>query len=714
MRNSIIFGVLILISSCNLLWSQNKIENTMFSVKFSSNTENLWEYKIKSKGASLKIKAPVFEINGNSVVCSVDKFNRLSEPVVLTNGVSEYVFQGNVKALPELKIKVIFRLSPDNAVLRYKYVISGSENIKLTKSKGTDNIVYFGTSTSKYNKVKEVQFSNYDDKFHSYILKEQTIEPRFFENNSSVMGPMLVMENKDHSFLMAYEHGSQYGNEFLHFNLQKDRSVSISAVKGNYLNNQSTADGKEFETVWFEIAGVNGDEDMLAAQYRTFMLKYISQNLESRKPYIFYNTWGRQERVKWAGNTYLSTMNLKQTLDEIEQAHKMGIDVFVLDVGWFLKTGDWTLNTSDKFYPDTLRQVTALLNKYNMKLGLWFNPKMAALSSKMLERNKNYRTSIVGKMEDASKVWETEESVPLCLMSPYWSDYAEVLISLAKTYNISYFKWDAIWQGDCDAAGHYHGTELNSQQERRDNNAFLQPIYLSKIIDKVSAACPEVIFDFDITEEGRCVGLTLLSSGKYFAINNGPYFHNFDLAPTWKSPLANKNSNVFVNPGPARGWFLRPVLSFDKWIPSVLFLTHYQSDEPRSSQWLNMASLLLGQNGIWGEILNTSPEATQLFSHVLSKYKQISNDITLATLLSYGEPGESSEIYEKINPATGKGEVIIFGIGNRVINYITKLKVNQKIWHNEGVSVTFDQKRRAIIKSNFTETSAKIIFFGVE
>ncbi len=132
----------------------------------------------------------------------------------------------------------------------------------------------------------------------------------------------------------------------------------------------------------------------------------------------------------------------------------------------------------------------------------------------MLERNKNYRTSIDGKQSEPSKIWGTEESVPLCLISPYWKDYSDVLITLVKDYGASYFKWDAIWQGDCDAAGHDHGTSENTMQERRDNNAFLQPIYFSKIIDKVCKICPEAIFDFDITEDGRSVGLAFLSSGK--------------------------------------------------------------------------------------------------------------------------------------------------------------------------------------------------------
>ncbi len=230
MRNRLLILILIVLSSYDLLLSQNKIENKLLEVTFSGSCKNLWEYKIKSNGASLKIKPPVFEINGTAMECSVDKFKQLTEPVVLNNGVSEFIFQGKVKADPELNLKVIFRLSSDNAVLRFRYVISGSKEFKLTKSTGNDNIVYLATSTANFNRVKELQFSNYDEKFHSYMLKEQSVEDRFFDNNSMVMGPMLVLGNKDNSFLMAYEHGSQYCNDFLHFDLFKDRSLSISAV----------------------------------------------------------------------------------------------------------------------------------------------------------------------------------------------------------------------------------------------------------------------------------------------------------------------------------------------------------------------------------------------------------------------------------------------------------------------------------------------------
>jgi alpha-galactosidase len=603
-------------------------------------------------------------------------------------------------------------MSPDNPVVRFKYKLTSKRQSKLTKVSGKDNIIYFSTVEQSFDEVTEVQLSNYDEKIHSFILKEQKLEKRFFENQKTVMGPILVLKKNNSSFLTAYEHGSEYGEEFLHFNLMKNYNISLAAVKGNYLADQIIDNATAYESIWFQVAGVQGDDANLAEAYRTFMMKYISENKESREPYIFYNTWGRQERVKWAGGTYLESMNLKMTLQEIERAHKMGVDVYVIDTGWYKKTGDWNVNIDPNFFPDSLKQVKDLLDKYNMKLGLWFNPRMAALSSNMFKKNERYRTSIDGEMGDTEMVWETEESAPLCIVSPYWEDFADRLIELVDEVGVSYFKWDALWQQDCNAAGHNHGTLKNTPQERYDRDGFLMSVYLSKIIDKVSKVQPETIFDFDITEGGRPVGLSFLASGKYFAINNGPYYHNLDVSPKWESPLQNGNVQVFVNPGPARPWYMRPILTYDKWIPSVLFLTHYQPDEPRNSQLINVASLILGQNGIWGEILKTSPEGVDLFNEILQKYKIVKNDITFSSLIPYGSPGESIEIYEKINPETGKGVVVMFGKGQ--IEYVTKSKVDLKTWKSDAVTLELDSKGRAVINTVFDETSAKIVFFGVQ
>jgi len=141
-------------------------------------------------------------------------------------------------------------------------------------------------------------------------------------------------------------------------------------------------------------------------------------------------------------------MNLDQTLKEIDRAHAMGIEVFVIDAGWFKKTGDWEVNK--ELFPDELKQVKGKISGYGMKLGLWFNPTVAALSSAMYTRNLTNRMSRNGTYGEPSEIWETEQSVGMCLVSSYWEDYANKLIALTKELTVTYFKWDAIGQYGCN------------------------------------------------------------------------------------------------------------------------------------------------------------------------------------------------------------------------------------------------------------------------
>ena len=167
-------------------------------------------------------------------------------------------------------------------------------------------------------------------------------------------------------------------------------------------------------------------------------------------------------------------------------------------------------------------------------------------------------------------------------------------------------------------------------------------------------------------------------------------------------------------PGPARTWFIRSVLDYDKWIPSNLFLANYQPDDPANSQLINLASLVLGQNSIWGEILKTSPNGVTLFHDILGKYKQVRDEVAAASPVHTGKPGDTPEIYEKINPKTGKGEIVIFANVKGTFSYISKHTVVDNQWHNKGVNIEITGDRHAKIKVTFDGPSAAIIFFGTD
>ena len=393
---------------------------------------------------------------------------------------------------------------------------------------------------------------------------------------------------------------------------------------------------------------------------------------------------------------------------EIEAAHEMGIDVFVIDTGWYEKTGDWVPNRAR--FADGLKSVKAKLDSYGMKLGLWIGPPQAAVTSKALAENPSCKMTWNGNTGDPFPVWLTEESYNMCLVSDYWEALADTLIGLSKELGVSYFKWDAVGQYGCNDPRHCHGTEENSPEERADAYAFNLGIYMQKIVDKICAACPDVIVDFDITEGYRSVGLGFLSVGKYFLINNGPYYQNYNIPydpdTVW--------SNIFVHPGPARPWICRSPLTFDKWIPSVLFLTHYLPDDPMDSQDINLASLILGQNGIWGDLPAISPEGRARFGEVLSRYKQVRDDITAEAAIKSGMTGSGFECYEKIDSETGKGVISVFATVRDTFRYITVKKTVPTFWSSMPVTVTPLADGTSSIEIRFEGQGAAMIFFGAE
>ena len=667
------------------------ITNNCLMILPGATLGGLWAYRVAT-GETFAFDPPVFEVDGRALTAAVDTLYAVETARRLPEGVGEYRCRGTLTADRNLALTITWRISADSPMVRFRYRLDdrsprrltrpGDPPQRLTKTEGVDSLTYLETSFAALPSVTEVRLAEFNEQVHSFCLSERAVEEAQFEAALGAMGPILVGASDAHALLLAYEHGSQVPDAFLRYEFRPDRSVCLKAVKGNYYDGQEISSAHPYETPWLHVGAVAGTEDDLARAYRDFLLRYVTQNADSRKPYIFYNTWNFQERNRWwYGNPYLESMRQDRIEAEIEVAHKMGVDVFVLDTGWYEKTGDWQVNR--RRFPDGLANIRKTLDSYGMKLGLWFNPTVAALSSQMRRNHEDCLMTSGGRPHDPHEVWETEKSQGLCLVSRYWEAFADELIRLSREVGVTYFKWDAIGQYGCDSPDHFHGTAANSERERADSYAFQQAGYMARVVDRLCAACPEAIVDFDITEGGRSVGLGFLAAGKYFLINNGPYNANYDLPPP-----ADGNVNLFFFPGPARAWVCRTPLTYDKWVPSVLFLTHYLPDDPQSNQELNIASLVLGQNGLWGDLMRLSDDGVARFGAALTAYKQVRDDITRATLRRTGAVGGSPEVYEKIDPNTGWGVVSVFANARGTYTYLTHASVSLQTWAMPGVAIT--------------------------
>lgn len=662
----------------------------------------------------LTFSAPVFEINGASVTAALERIERVRGPRRLANSVEESVWTGSLRDFPSARLAVTVRSSDLTPVVRFKYGLSSAPgtSFRLTKKAKRDALVYGTCDVSGWGVARtEMRFNEYDALSHAYRLSEHGMTSRAFENRIAFAGPMVRVVGETSAALLAYESGSQAPLTFLEFVTAPEQTLTLRAVKGNYPANRAVTDENRFETIWFQAAIVKGGTSELAAAYRDFQLKYCTLNAGSRKPYVFYNTWAAQERDKWWGKSgdYMRLMNEKRILEDVDIAHELGVDVFVVDVSWFRQTGDWIVD--EKRFPRGLGVVRERLRRHGMKMGLWFDPTEAAKISGMMARNRRSVMSFNGVESPEHSVWSTPGSQKICVVSPYWRDFADRLIEIAKELDVVYFKWDGISQFGCDSPDHEHGDSSTTDADRHDCYSFEQVRYLSKIVDRICDAIPGAIVDFDVTEGGRCFGLAFLSSGKYFATNNGPYYSNLDVPYDWAT--ASVWSNVLVHPGPARAWICRASLDYDRWIPSVLFLCHFLPDAPRESELINLGSLMLGPSGVWGNLQTVPPEGRRLFGEALGAYKKVRDDVTSASPVRVGRIGASPEIHEKI-AANGNGLVVVFAneAGDQV--YVTEHAVSPVLWQSENIVVERDAQGCAILRCRFDRPSAAIVIFAKE
>jgi len=683
------------------------IEASGLRIALTAKPGALWSFDPTSAAPDHHFAPPVFPLDGKLVTALPVRFEPAGDPIPLGPDVMELRYRGTLRDDPTLAIEVRFRQSDLSPIVRFQYVLTATRPHVFTRpaAAAEDELVLFSTSLDGLPRAREVRLSDFVQLVHSYTLVERPLAPEDFDAELGAMGPILAASDGRRTMLLAYEHGSTAPDAFLRFDLGRGRSVRLRAVKGSYCRGQVLDAEHPYQTPWMEAGLVAGDEDTAAEAYRRFVSAELSAEAV-REPRVHYNTWNFQERNRWRnGKRYLDSMNEARMLEEIEAAHGMGIETFVLDTGWYDKTGDWAVSGSR--FPRGLAPVRKKLDEHGMRLGLWFDPTAAAVSSRAYRDNEANVASTGGRTRKGP-VWETEESYRMCLVSPWGETFLRELVRLAKETGVRYFKWDAVDQYGCDAPGHGHGDASATAAERRDAYAFRLPLRLAEIARRLGEEVDGAVVDFDVTESGRAVGLAFLAAGRYFLVNNGPYFQNYDVP----IDLEKQNWNLFFNKGPARTWITRSTYGYDKWIPSQLFLAHYFPDDPESSQRVNLASLVLGHGGIWGDLPAVSAEGVSRIAGTLAAWRQVRGAMAASAPVRVGAVGGSGEVHEKIEHETGRGGIVIFSTQPGRQRYVSQHPTVSEHWATPGVTVTFDAAGHAIVDAAFEEPGAAIVFFG--
>lgn len=191
--------------------------------------------------------------------------------------------------------------------------------------------------------------------------------------------------------------------------------------------------GAEFQSpeaiFCYSANGFNG----LSQQSHKFIMEHIIRSpwKHAKRPILVNN---------WEG-TYFD-FNDEKIYAIAEKAAALGIEMLVLDDGWFGKRdddnsslGDWFVNTAKLGnFEDLVKRINAL----GLKFGLWFEPEMISEDSELYRKHPEWVLCVPGKRRSRGR-----NQMILDMSRGEVVDYLfETIAGLLRRINIEYIKWD--------------------------------------------------------------------------------------------------------------------------------------------------------------------------------------------------------------------------------------------------------------------------------
>lgn len=206
--------------------------------------------------------------------------------------------------------------------------------------------------------------------------------------------------------------------------------------------------------------------------------------------HIARGKWAHQARPILINNweaTYFHFTEDK-VLELARTAKEVGIELFVLDDGWFGKRnsdtcslGDWVENR-DKL-PSGLAGLAQKINELGMEFGLWFEPEMVSEDSDLYRAHPDWAIQIQGRDHTYSR-----EQLVLDLSKDEVCNYLiESVSSVLQSANISYVKWDM----------NRNITNIPEYQANHQKNEFYHRYMLGlyRVLETLNQRFPEVLFE---------------------------------------------------------------------------------------------------------------------------------------------------------------------------------------------------------------------------
>lgn len=219
-------------------------------------------------------------------------------------------------------------------------------------------------------------------------------------------------------------------------------------------------------------------------------LNNLSQNFhEFIRNHIVRRTWAKKVRPVLLNSWEACYFKFNETklLNMAKKAKDLGVELFVMDDGWFgnrdndtCSLGDWDVNL--KKLPNGLKGLADKINELGLEFGIWVEPEMVNVDSNLYREHPDWAIKIPGINHS-----EGRNQRILNLTMEEVRDYLVARIfDMLSSANIKYVKWDMnrIFTD-------YYGINLSRQKEM----AHRYVLGLYDIMRRIVEEFPDVLFE---------------------------------------------------------------------------------------------------------------------------------------------------------------------------------------------------------------------------
>lgn len=209
------------------------------------------------------------------------------------------------------------------------------------------------------------------------------------------------------------------------------------------------------------------------------------------REHIVRGTWKHRTRPvllnSWEASYF--DINEHKLLSLAKAGKEVGIELFVMDDGWFGERnddshslGDWDVNT--KKLPGGIGGLCQKIKALGLDFGIWVEPEMVNVQSKLYERHPEWAMDIPGKPHS-----EGRNQRILDLTRPDVQDFVIAKMSeVFSSADISYVKWDMN-----RTFTDYYSRALPAERQKEVSHRYVMGLY--RCMKELTERFPEILFE---------------------------------------------------------------------------------------------------------------------------------------------------------------------------------------------------------------------------